>query len=279
MGVEWGNNKVVLSRQVPIERTLEKFGLADAKPSMYPLDPGFNLKVPDRCEHEKPFLNLLGELRYHARSARPDINTALNVLGRFSAKHTSEQFDCLKRVARYLKGTPSHTLVLQKGVGGDHGALRLSLYVDASYASCPDTGRSMSGWCVCLNGCVVLAVSKRQDTVACSTTEAEIIAFSEGCKDLIYVHRLLSPFADIEMPMTVHEDNLSTIDVLSNAVNNGRTKHIDVRHFWVRELVSKGVIKMRHIDTDKNIADFLTKPLVGEKFRTFRDALLGRVLV
>ena len=81
------------------------------------------------------------------------------------------------------------------------------------------------------------------------------------------------------MPMTVHEDNLSTIDVLSNAVNNGRTKHINVRHFWVRELVSKGVIKMRHIDTDKNIADFLTKPLVGEKFRTFRDALLGRVLV
>ena len=76
-------------------------------------------------------------------------------------------------------------------------------------------------------------------TVACSTTEAEIIAFSEGCKDLIYAHRILLQFADIEMPMTVHEDNLGTIDVLSNAVNNGRTKHIDVRHFWVRELVNQ----------------------------------------
>jgi hypothetical protein len=246
---------------------------------MYPLDPGSTLKVPNTCDHEKPFLNLLGELRYHARSARPDINTALSLLGRFSAKHTSEHFDCLKRVARYLKGSASHTLVIQKGVGGAHGALRLSLYVDASYASCPDTGRSMSGWCVCLNGCVILAISKRQDTVACSTTEAEIIAFSEGCKDLVYVHRLLSQFADIEMPMTVHEDNLGTIDVLSNAVNNGRTKHIDVRHFWVRELVNDGIIRMQHIDTDKNVADFLTKPLVGQKFRTFRDAILGHVLV
>jgi hypothetical protein len=201
------------------------------------------------------------------------------VLGRFSAKHTTEHFDCLKRVARYLKGSASHTLVLRKGVGGDRGALRLSMYVDASYASCPDTGRSISGWCICLNGCVVFAMSKRQETVACSTTEAEIIAFSEGCKDLIYAHRILSQFADIEMPMTVHEDNLGTIDVLSNAVNNGRTKHIDVRHFWVRELVKTGIIRMQHIDTDKNIADFLTKPLVGQKFRAFRDAILGHVLV
>ena len=79
--------------------------------------------------------------------------------------------------------------------------------------------------------------------------------------------------------MTVHEDNLGTIDVLSNAVNNGRTKHIDVRHFWVRELVKTGIIRMQHIDTDKNIADFLTKPLVGQKFRAFRDAILGHVLV
>ena len=75
-------------------------------------------------------------------------------------------------------------------------------------------------------------MSKRQETVACSTTKAEIIAFSEGCKDLVYVRRLHAQFTEIEMPMTVHEDNLGTIDVLSNAVNNGRTKHIDVRHLW-----------------------------------------------
>jgi len=106
-------------------------------------------------------------------------------------------------------------------------------------------------------------ISKRQETVACSTTEAEIIAFSEGCKDLVYVHRLLSQFHKVDLPMLVHEDNLATIDVLSNPVNNGRTKHIDVRHFWVRKLVSTGVIKMRHIDTNRNVADFLTKPLTG----------------
>ena len=279
MGVERLDDTIVLSRSVPIERTLQKFGLTDARPSMYPFEPGMALKLPDECEPDKPFLNLLGELRYHARSTRPDINTALSVLGRFSAKHRDEHFQALKRVARYLKGTPSHTLVLRKGVGGANGSLRLSMYVDASYASCPDTGRSITGYAICLNGNVVMAVSKRQDTVACSTTEAELVAFSEGCKDLIYIHRLLSQFQDIELPMIVHEDNLATIDVLSNPVNNGRTKHIAVRHFWVRELVSAGTIKMRHIDTHQNIADFLTKPLTGEKFRTFRDAILGRTMV
>ena len=81
------------------------------------------------------------------------------------------------------------------------------------------------------------------------------------------------------MPMIVHEDNLGTIDVLNNPVNNGRTKHIAVRHFWVRELVANDTILIRHIDTDKNIADFLTKPLTGDKFRLFRQAILGHVLV
>jgi hypothetical protein len=279
MGIEWGNNKVVLTRRVPIERTLQKFGLADARPSMYPFEPGCSLKIPEEGDSHHPFLNLLGELRYHARSSRPDINTALAVLGRFSAKNQSTHYEALKRVARYLKGTPEMTLILQKGVGGVNGSLRLSMYVDASYASCPDTGRSISGYVICLNGNVVLAISKRQATVACSTTESEIIAFSEGCKDLIYVHRLVSQFHQVELPMTVHEDNLGTIDVLSNPVNNGRTKHIDVRHFWVRELVEAGTIRMQHIDTDKNVADFLTKPLTGEKFRTFREAVLGHVLV
>jgi len=279
MGVEWGDDKMALSRRVPIERTLAKFGLADAKPSMYPLDPGNTLKLPDAPGGDKPFLNLLGELRYHARSTRPDINTALSILGRFSARHTDQHFECLKRVGRYLKGTPSLTTILQKGVGGANGSLRLSMYVDASYASCPDTGRSITGYVVALNGNVVCATSKRQDTVACSTTEAEIIAFSEGCKELVYIHRLLSEFQDVELPMMVHEDNLATIDVLSNPVNNGRTKHVAVRHFWVRELVKQGTIKMKYIETNDNVADFLTKPLTGEKFNKFRAAILGHTLV
>ena len=79
--------------------------------------------------------------------------------------------------------------------------------------------------------------------------------------------------------MLVHEDNLATIDVLSNPVNNGLTKHIAVRHFWVRELVRDGVIRMTHIDTNKNVADYLTKPLTGDKFRTFRSAVLGHTLI
>ena len=79
--------------------------------------------------------------------------------------------------------------------------------------------------------------------------------------------------------MIVHEDNLGTIDVINNPMNNGRTKHIAVKHFWVRELVNAGTIKLRHIDTDCNVADVLTKPLVGQKFRTFRAAILGHTLV
>jgi hypothetical protein len=111
--------------------------------------------------------------------------------------------------------------------------------------------------------------------VALSSTQAEIIALSEGCKDLVYLTSLLEAFVEVEKPMVVFVDNQATIALMQQPVNNSRTKHIAVRHFWVRDLVQSGEIVLRYVPTEHNVADFLTKPLQGERFRRFRNQLLG----
>ena len=105
--------------------------------------------------------------------------------------------------------------------------------------------------------------------------EAEIIALSEGCKDLMYLEQLLSPLVKVQKPMVVFIDNQATIALVSQPVNNRRTRHINARHMWMRDLVTDGTIEVQYVPTEHNVADFFTKPLTGERFRIFRYQILG----
>ena len=141
--------------------------------------------------------------------------------------------------------------------------------------TCSITGRSQSGWVITVNGQPMLLVSERQSLVTTSSTYAEIVACSDSVKDLMYVENILSEFGKVEYPMIVHQDNMATIRILSNPVNNGITKHVAVKYFWLRELIESNTIKIQHISGAINPADFLTMPLGGEAFHVGRARLMG----
>ena len=117
--------------------------------------------------------------------------------------------------------------------------------------------------------------SQRQTLVTTSSTYAEVVACSDGIKDLMYVRDIISEFNEVEYPMIVHQDNMATIRILDNPVNNGITKYIAVKYFWIRELLENNTIKLQHISGAINPADFLTKPLGGEAFHTGRSRIMG----
>ena len=275
IGVTWGDKSVALSRERAIKETIQRFRMDNAKQVAYPIESGFSLELAAKCDATKPFLNLLGELRYHQRSVRPDLSTALAYLSRYSSAYDERHFEALKRVLRYLIGTASTPLILTKGLNRQHGVFDFTMFTDATWADCKETKVSTSGWAIFLNGSPVLSASTKQKCVALSSTQAEIIALSEGCKDLVYLTSLLEAFVEVEKPMVVFVDNQATIALMQQPVNNSRTKHIAVRHFWVRDLVQSGEIVLRYVPTEHNVADFLTKPLQGERFRRFRNQLLG----
>lgn len=281
IGVSWGDKQVALTRTREILVTAEKYGLGDAKSTLYPVSPGMDLTAGEAGTGERglPYLNLMGELRYHQRACRPDLTLALNKLGAYCAEPKSDHYGALLNVARYAKGTADMPFIItgRRFLGGK---FRVCLFTDASWSDCKETRRATSGWTVFVNGNLVTCASTRQSSVSLSSAEAEIIALSDGCKDLLHVYQTLSGLVEVELPMKVLVDNQATIAIVENPVNNRRTRHIETRHMWVRELV-KGtsevgpLITLSYVRTEENVADYMTKALSGEKFTYFRDQLMG----
>ena len=276
IGVEWGTggDYVALTRTHEILETVKKHGLDDAKSHKYPIAKGFSLEKAEVCDTSLRFLNLCGDMRYHERACRPDLSLMLTKLSPYSAAHDKRHMEALRDGARYLKGTADLPFVLSKRVKGKLDKHYLFLFTDATWASELE-GHSMSGWVVFLNGNNVASASKRQDCVNRSSTEAEIVAVSEGAKDLLHVYQLLDELVEVKLPLIIMIDNQSTISLLENPVNNKRSKHMWVRHLWIREQVQSGLVELHYVRSDENVADYLTKPLTGEKFEYFRAQLMG----
>ena len=127
-----------------------------------------------------------------------------------------------------------------------------------------------------LNCAAISWCSKRQDSVALSSCEAEIMAASDASKEAIYVSRFLAELGLRDpSPITVSLDNQGAIDLAYNPEHHQRTKHIERRHFFIREAVEQGQIRVPFVRTDDNIADFFTKPLSSKRFFYLRDIIMN----
>jgi hypothetical protein len=276
IGVEWGDKCVALTRTNAIMDTVDRFGLRHGKTLKYPIDKGFSLPKAEVCDKSLKYLNASGELRYHERSCRPDMSLMLAKVSPYAAAHDHRHMDAMLNGVRYMKGTSDMPLIIRKNSRGETKSYHLTMFTDATWGS-ELGGRSMSGYVIFMNGNNVACASKRQDCVTMSSTEAEIVAVSEGCKDLLHVYQILKDLVHVQLPIKVMIDNQATIALLENQVNNRRSKYIDIRHLWVREHVKSGVLSLHYVRTDENVADYLTKPLTGEKFEYFRAQLMGHI--
>ena len=137
-------------------------------------------------------------------------------------------------------------------------------FVDASFRSCRDTGRSRSGWFWAMAGGAACWGSKLEDgKPALSTAEAELAAAVSCLKDGLFIKNLLREIGhmDFDMPLVVNEDNQATIKTVKTGWTSKRTRSLDVKYFWVRFLHDKGLVKFQYVGTKDQHADALTKAL------------------
>ncbi|KAK3242630.1 hypothetical protein CYMTET_47694 [Cymbomonas tetramitiformis] len=278
IGVRWGSDTAYLSQSGYISQIISTYGLDDAKPASLPMSPGTAL-APVDGKGPMPYRALLGQLQWVARCSRTDIMAAVSVLSRFCTTYGPEHFVALKQVVRYLKGTREYELVLRTASvpgGGGTGPSRplpLSIYTDSDYAGCKVTRRSTSGIAVFLCGSLIIFSSMIQKSVSLSTTEAEIIAMSEGAREVKYVLNVLDSLVDICRPVPMYCDNQGAIHLATNYVNNSRSKHIEVRNMYIRELIKAKDTEALYTGTDDNTSDIMTKPLALPIFRVHRERL------
>ena len=173
-----------------------------------------------------------------------------------------------KRILRYLKGTSNYGLRYKDNSGSE-----ITGYSDADWAG--DTGdrKSTSGYVFTQAGAAISWKSSKQKCVALSTAEAEYVALSAAVQEAIWLQQLTSDLLNKNIgEMTVHEDNQSTISLAKNQHSHGgRTKHIDIKYHYIRDMVEAGRIKLSYCPTEDMIADILTKGLSMKQFEKLRE--------
>jgi len=187
---------------------------------------------------------------------------------RFQASPRESHLKATKRILRYLKHSQNVCLGYPKGT-----KFELIGYSNSDYAGCKVERRSTSGTCQLLRGSLVSWSSKKQNSVALSTTEAEYIAADSCCAQIQWMKTTLKDFGIDFKQVPLLFDNESVVKLTNNPVQHSRTKHIDVRHHFVRDRQQKGDIWSESIDTDDQPADIFTKPLDEKRFCKLRNEL------
>lgn len=261
--------EIIINQEAYIKRLLKRFDMEDCKPVSTPVTKENIEDVNEQkvCDPQIPYRQAVGALMYLMVSTRPDIAFAVGLASRKLENYTEEDWKKVKRIIRYLKGTINLSLVFKPN---NHS---LECFSDADHGGDMATGRSTTGILCILAGGAVSWMSQRQTSVAISTTEAELVAASEACREIIWLQRLLNGIIELNEIPNLHVDNEAAIRLAQNPELHKRTKHIRTRHFFIREQVQEGSMLVKHISSNFQLADIFTKVLSRDKFKENRSKL------
>lgn len=255
---------LVIDQKDYLESVLSKFGMLESKPIGTPMDVNLtfndnNFVIDYNLEHK--CRSCIGSLMYAVVGTRPDLCASVSYLSRYQSKPSEKLWQCLKRVLRYVKGTIDYKLKFVKS----NATEPLLCYADADFARDNDR-KSTSGYLLKVYSNPVVWRSKKQSTVALSTTEAEFVALCDAASEACWARKLLIEL-NIDCKSTIiYEDNQSTIKAIHNT-DQKRLKHMDVKYNFVKHKVQSGEIVIEYIPTHEQLADVFTKPLSKDSFQ------------
>ncbi|GKD31303.1 hypothetical protein Tco_1242081 [Tanacetum coccineum] len=213
------------------------------------------------------YRGMIGSLLYLTASC-PDIMFSVCLCARFQEAPKTSHLEVVKRIFRYIKGTSHLGLWYPKGT-----SLETIVYDDSDHARDYVDRKSTSGVCTFMGCCLTSWFSKKQTTLAISTIEAKYVFASKACQQALWMKQALVDY-DVKLDdIPVLCDNKGAIDLSKNLVLHSRTKHIEIRHHFLRDNVQKGNITIEKVTSEDNIADILTKPLKRESFNLLRLGL------
>ncbi|GAU32260.1 hypothetical protein TSUD_53880 [Trifolium subterraneum] len=235
-----------------------------------PMVPGNKLKKDEAGKmcYSTNYKQMVGSLMY-LLATRPDMTFSVCLVARFMERPTEIHVAAVKRILRYLKGTLSYGLWYEKGRGEE-----LIGWSDSDYAGDLDDKKSTSGYVFMIGSKAVSWSSRKQPIVTLSTTKAEFIAAASNACQGIWLSRIIAHIdVDKKKGITIFCDNTSSIKLSKNPVLHGRSKHIDVRFHFLRDLTKDGVIKLVHCSSFEQTADIMTKALSLDNFCRIRGLL------
>ncbi|KAK1606629.1 hypothetical protein QYE76_030302 [Lolium multiflorum] len=260
-----------ISQEKYVKDMLKKFNMTNASPMKTPMPVKGQL---GSCDGEKDvdikvYRSMIGSLLYLCAS-RPDIMLSVGMCARFQSAPKESHLVAVKRILRYLVLTPTLGLWYPKG-----STFELIGYSDSDWAGDKVDRKSTSGACQFIGRSLVSWSSKKQNSTALSTAEAEYISAASCCTQLLWMKQTLKDYGVSLGTVPLLCDNESAIKIANNPVQHCRTKHIDIRHHFLRDHVANKDIDLTHVGTTYQLADIFTKPLDEARFVNLRGELDG----
>ncbi|GJV56377.1 putative ribonuclease H-like domain-containing protein [Tanacetum coccineum] len=238
-----------------MKKILKKFDFANVKTASTPIETQKPLVKDEEASDVDVHLyrSMIGSLMYLTAS-RPDIMFVVCACSRFQVTPKSSHLSAVKRIFRYLKGKPKLGLWYPRVSSFD-----LESYSDSDYAGANLDRKSTTGGCQFLGRRLISWQCKKQTIVATSTIEAEYVAAASYCGKVLWIQNQMLDYGFNFMNTKIYIDNESTICIVKNPVYHSKTKHIAIRHHFIRDAYEKKLIQVLKIHTDDNVADLLTK--------------------
>jgi ribonuclease HI len=251
---------IYVSHRNYAQRILAKFSMQDCNPVKTPFESQSVLsKTADGDEpiDSEEYRSITGSIMHLAVYTRPDIMFAASKLAQFNSNPSMQHYRAAKHLLRYIQGTKDFVLTFM------HTDNLAPLgYCDASFAADPDDRKSTSGYIFFLANGPISWQSNKQTTVALSTMEAEYIALTEAAKEAKFLRHLLSTISKPVLgPTLIKTDSQAALEHVKNNIRHARTKHIDTRHHFIRNVYTAREIDIEHVPSHVQAADVLTKAL------------------
>ncbi len=259
MGVHQNENGIVLEQQAYLESILDELGYADAKPRGTPWNA---YQTNNENELDSTWTTLyrraVGQLMYLANVTRPDVSFTVNRLASNMQAPNEGDWERVKRVLKYLRGTKDMSIIYNK----QHGRakpMELKTYAVASFAADKRKGRSITGYVIHLENSPIYWASRLQKTVADSPNTAEYIALYEASVATVSIKNLINEMGSTTTIPSIYEDNDGARRLAMAGMGQKKARHLMTKHHYVQELCQEGEIKIERIPTSEQPADLLTK--------------------
>ncbi|GJT85048.1 putative ribonuclease H-like domain-containing protein [Tanacetum coccineum] len=245
---------IFISQDKYIAEILKKFDFMNVKTASTPIETQKSLTSDEEATDVDVHLyrSMISSLMYLTAS-RPDIMFAVCACSRFQVTPKTSHLHVVKRIFRYLKGKPKLGLWYPIVSSFD-----LEAYSDSDYAGANLDRKSITEGCQFLCRRLISWQCKKQIIVATSTTEAEYVVAANCCGQVLWIQNQMLDYGFNFMNTKIYIDNESTICIVKNPVSHSKTKHIKIRHHFIRDAYEKKLIQVLKIHTDDNVADLLT---------------------